>query len=416
MEVEVVTVGTELLLGFTVDTNTSDIALALAGIGAQVVRHTTVGDAESAIQNAVSEALDRTQLVIVTGGLGPTRDDITKRAVANVYHVPLYTDEEYLGLLERRFEKVGRAPMPESNRCQAEVPAGGEILPNRRGTAPGLWLEGDRGITIMLPGVPRETRGLIDEEVIPRLMRMRTENDRRVTLSHTLRTTGVSESELADRLAGLEELLHPVTVAFLPGPAGVDLRLTAWQMSGSRARQALDRAVEQTKPLLGRHLYGDGDVDLAAAVLELLRAGGMGLAVAESCTGGELGSRITAIPGCSDVFLGGVVCYSDRSKMRDLAVPTGLLDTYGAVSEQVAEAMLNGVCHRFDVEAGIAITGVAGPGGGSEEKPVGTVCIAARVGSRSRVLTRWLPGGRRQVRQRAAQAALDLARSLVSQD
>ncbi len=414
MELEVVTIGTELVLGFTLDTNALDIATALTPLGVMVVRVTTVGDDGAVIRNALTEALERTGLVIVTGGLGPTRDDITKKTVAAIYGAPLRLDSKYLAVLERRFEKFGRGPMPVSNRSQADVPAGAEVLPNRRGTAPGLWMEGDPGITVMLPGVPREMRGLIEEHVLPRLRaRLKADEQTHVTCSRTLRTTGVSESKLADQLDGMERQIDPVTIAYLPGISGVDLRLTAWQLPADIAQRGLHRAAECIEPILGPNFYGVGKVDLAAIVLERLKSKGAGLAVAESCTGGEVGSRITAVPGSSDVFAGGVICYSNSSKIHHLGVPEKLLEVHGAVSEQVAKAMLDGVCHMFDVDAGVAVTGIAGPGGGSDAKPVGTVCLAARLGSRSRVLKRWFPGGRQEVRQRSAQAALDLLRRLA---
>ena len=416
MEVELLTVGTELLLGFTLDSNASETARALAGAGITVARKTTVGDDRAAIRDAAGAALERSGTVVVTGGLGPTSDDVTREAVAELFGAPLEVDQALLSELERRWAEFrpGRK-LPDSNRSQAMVPRGATILPNPSGTAPGLWLEGERGVAVLLPGVPHEMRQLLADEVVPRLAVRAREGGAAglVTRSRTLRTTGITESGLQDALGGLERDLAPVTLAFLPQGIGVDLRLTAWSLPHEEAERELDRAAELLRPQLGAHLFGEGDTDLAAVVLELLRGRGMKLAVAESCTGGLIGGRLTAVPGSSNVFLGGVICYSDASKMRDLDVDPGLLERHGAVSEQVAAALAAGVARRFGADATVAVTGIAGPGGGSAEKPVGTVWLAARAGSRERVLERRLPGGRREVRRRSAQAALDLLRRLL---
>jgi nicotinamide-nucleotide amidase len=416
MEVELLTVGTELLLGFTLDSNASEAARALAGAGIRVARKTTVGDDRTAIRDAAGAALGRTGAVVVTGGLGPTSDDVTREAVAELFDAPLELDEALLAELERRWAEFrpGRA-LPPSNRSQAMVPRGARVLPNPRGTAPGLWLEGEAGVAVLLPGVPYEMRQLLADEVVPRLAARARQRGGRpaVTLSHTLRTTGITESGLQTALGDLEPQLAPVTLAYLPQGIGVDLRLTAWSLPEEEAERELARAAALLGPALGVHLFGEGDTDLAAVVLELLRGGGMTLAVAESCTGGLIGSRLTAIPGSSDVFLGGVICYSDASKERDLDVDPDVLALHGAVSEPGAVAMVRGAARRFGADAAVAVTGIAGPGGGTEGKPVGTVWLAARAGERERVLERRLPGGRREVRRRSAQAALDLLRRLL---
>ncbi len=418
MEAELLTVGTELLLGFTLDTNAADIASALSGAGVRVVRKTTVGDDPEAIAEAAGAALERTGLVVVTGGLGPTSDDVTKQAVARLFDAPLELNEDYLAELERRFREYRPdRPMPPSNRGQAEIPRGAVVLPNRRGTAPALWLEGEPGIAVLLPGVPHEMRPLLEEEVVPRLRERVARQDGavRVSRSRTLRTTGITESGLQGALTELEAGLDPVTLAYLPQGIGVDLRLTAWSLPEAEAESELARAGDLLIPALGAHYYGDGDADLAALVLEQLRGRGCGLAVAESCTGGLIGARLTAVPGASDVFLGGVVCYADESKTRDLDVPEALLHQHGAVSEAVALAMARGVAGRFGADAAVAVTGVAGPAGGTPERPVGTVWLAARLGGVERAVQRRFPGGRREVRRRAAQAALDLLRRLADE-
>ena len=415
MDLEVVTVGTELLLGFTLDGNTAEIGRLVSHIGCNVVRSTSVPDVEQAIRDAVSGGLARTGVVVVTGGLGPTRDDITKKAVAGVFNAPLEIDGVYLEKLRTRFAKFGKGPMPESNRSQAEVPRGATTLANPRGTAPGLWLEGDAGTVIMLPGVPLEMRRLMETEVVPRLLHAMQAEDNHgsVTRSRTLRTTGVSESKLAEDLGEAESLLGEVSLSYLPGVEGVDLRLTIRNAPEAVAERTLDRADEILRPKLADRCYARGSTTLSATLVGKLREEQLRLAVAESCTGGLIGSLVTDVPGASDVFAGGVICYENASKIRDLSVPEDLLVEHGAVSEPVVRAMVNGVCERFGVDAGVAITGIAGPGGGTKEKPVGTVWLAAQAGTVTQSMIRWFPGVRDEVRHRSAQAALDLLRMVL---
>ncbi len=416
MELELLTIGTELLLGFTLDTNAAELATALSAAGARVTRSTTVSDDEASIRAGVLGGLERTGFVVTTGGLGPTRDDITKQVVADLFDAPLELDSAYLEELRQRFKRFGRGPMSEKNRSQAEVPRGATKLVNRWGTAPGLWLEGEPGTVVMLPGVPREMSGLLADEVLPRIRKRVADQSGKsavVIRSRVLRTTGISESSLADVIEGVEEAIAPLTLAFLPTLAGVDLRITAWEMEGGATETSLGRAVDLLLPMLGSRYYAFDDGDLAAVLLEALGAAGHRLAVAESCTGGLVGERLTAIPGSSAVFRGGVVAYDDWVKEDVLGVPRAILEEHGAVSEVVAMAMADGVAARFRTAVAVAVTGIAGPGGGTEEKPVGTVCIAGRVGDAQRVVRLVVPGDREGIRQRSAQAALDLLRGLV---
>lgn len=413
MDVELVTIGTELLLGHTVDTNAADLSRALTAVGARVVRTSTVGDDHAAIVATVRDALARTGFVVTTGGLGPTRDDVTKQAVAAIYEVPIVREEAYERLLEERWQALRRpGTMPESNRTQALLPRGAERLRNPRGTAPGLWLEGAPGTVVMLPGVPEEARGLVAEEVAPRLAR-RISDTTVVTRSYVLRTAGIAESALADRLEGVEQTLAPVTLAYLPTLDGVDLRFTVWGVAAGRADAMLDDAAGRVRPTLGDHCYGADGADLAGLVLHLLEQKHLRLAVAESCTGGLIGARLTTVPGASVAFVGGVVAYDDAVKRAQLGVSEELLAAHGAVSESVVTAMVRGVCDRFGVEAGLAVSGVAGPGGGTDDKPVGTVCLAVQVGALNRVVTLRVPGDRYQIRARAAQGALFLLRRAI---
>jgi len=414
VKLEVLTIGTELLLGYTVDTNAADLGRALAAAGAEITRRTTVADRPEAIRAGVAEALDRTGFVITTGGLGPTRDDMTKTVVAELLGKRLVLDEHLLASIEARFQRMGR-PMPAINRTQAEIPEDATTLPNPRGTAPGLWVEDARGrVVVLLPGVPREMRGLLVEEVLPRIV-ARQGGARRVVLSRTLRTTGVSESALAERVGPIEPEIAPLTLAYLPSVQGVDLRVTAWGLEPGDAAARLAVVVERLTAAVGEHAYGEDDADLAAVLLDALRKGRHRLGVAESCTGGMLGERITNIPGASDTFIGGVVAYADVIKTAALKVPLETLEAYGAVSEETARAMAEGAQRLFSADCSISVTGIAGPGGGTPEKPVGTVWLAARVHTNTRALTRVLPGDRDDVRRRAAQAGLDLLRRLLAE-
>ncbi len=414
MKLEVLTIGTELLLGYTVDTNAADLGRALAAAGAEITRRTTVADRPEAIRAGVAEALDRTGFVITTGGLGPTRDDMTKTVVAELLGKQLVLDESLLASIAARFQRMGR-PMPAINRTQAEIPEGATTLPNPRGTAPGLWVEDARGrVVVLLPGVPREMRGLLVEEVLPRIV-ARQGGARRVVLSRTVRTTGVSESALAERVGPIEPEIAPLTLAYLPSVQGVDLRVTAWGLEPKDAAARLAAVVERLTAAVGEHAYGEDDADLAAVLLDALRKGRHRLGVAESCTGGMLGERITHIPGASDTFIGGVVAYADVIKTAALKVPLETLEAYGAVSEETVRAMAEGAQRLFSADCSIAVTGIAGPGGGTPEKPVGTVWLAARVHTNTRALTRVLPGDRDDVRRRAVQAGLDLLRRLLAE-
>ena len=416
MKLEVLTIGTELLLGHTVDTNAAELGRALAAAGAEIVRRTTVPDRPDAIRAAVAEALERTGFVIATGGLGPTHDDMTKNVVAALLEKRLVLDERLLASVAERFKRMGR-PMPAINRTQAEVPEGAAVLPNPRGTAPGLWVEDRRGrVVVLLPGVPREMRGLLVEHVLPRLVeRQGASGARRVVQSRTVRTTGVSESALAERVGEIESAIAPLTLAYLPSVEGVDLRVTAWGLEPREAETRIAAAVERLRAAATGHAYGTDETDLAAALLDTLRRGRHRLAVAESCTGGMIAERITAIPGASDTFIGGVVAYADVIKTAALKVPLETLEAHGAVSEQTVRAMAEGAQRLFSVDCTIAVTGIAGPSGGTPDKPVGTVWLGARVHRTTRALKRVFPGDRDEIRRRAAQAGLDLLRRLLAE-
>lgn len=402
LSLEIVAVGTELLLGETVDTNAAHAGRMLAAQGITVTRRATVADRHEEITAAVGAALSRSGTVIVTGGLGPTRDDLTRDAVATLLERPLEFRDDVWQELVTRWQRIGRT-IAASNRSQAMVPVGGTVLPNRWGSAPGLWLETAGGLVILLPGVPLEFRNLLEHEVLPRLT---ARHGTRRTVSRMLRTTAIPESRLGELLGPLEESLRPVTLAYLPDQGGVDLRLTAWQLDPAGADAALDRAEAVVRDAAGRWIYAAGDADLADVVLAELRARGLTLATAESCTGGLLGGRITAIPGSSDVYHGGIVSYADEAKVALLGVDPSTLAAHGAVSEAVVREMAAGALQRLDADAAMAVTGIAGPDGGTEDKPVGTVWLGWALPGRQEAARIGLAGDRGQVRERAVQAAL----------
>lgn len=419
MNVEVVTIGDELLLGFTVDTNAAHLARELAAAGIGVARRSTVGDSPGEIAMAVREALDRTGAVITTGGLGPTSDDLTKPSIAALFGRAMKFDEAIWEDLKARWKTYRwTGTIPESNKQQAMIPEGAVILANRHGSAPGIWLEdpvanGQRWVA-MLPGVPREMRGMLADELLPRL-RARTTGTPVVVASRTLRTIGIGESALADLLGPLAKGPEGLPLAYLPSVEGTDLRLTTRDSSASEAARKLDAGAAELRAVLGAYVYGEGNADLAAVVLDLLRGRGMKIAVAESCTGGMLGARITAIAGSSDTMLGGVIAYANAVKQAQLGVRAETLAAHGAVSEETAREMAAGVRERLGAEVGVSITGIAGPGGGTPEKPVGTVCIAVSAGASARAVRVQMLGDRDEIRRRSAQAALNLVRRVLTE-
>ena len=419
LQVELITIGDELLLGFTIDTNAAHIARTLAASGVEIVRRTTVGDEAGKIAQAVREALDRTGAVITTGGLGPTSDDLTKPAIAKIFGREMKLDEAFATKLEERWRaRFPNSRFPATNRSQAEIPDGARILTNRHGTAPGIWLEDEKGRWVaMMPGVPREMRGMLADELLPAI-KSRAKGEELVVLSGTLRTTGIAESAIAEQLGpdflgGPDTELGSLPLAYLPGVAGVDLRVTAKGLPRARAEKLVGEAILKLKSRVSAYAYGEGDADLAAVVLEKCRVLGYKLAVAESCTGGMLGERLTNIPGSSDVFLGGIIAYHNDVKRSLLGVRAQDIEQYGAVSEQVALQMATGVREKLGADVGVSVTGIAGPGGGTAEKPVGLVWIAVHA-SEVKARRFHVGGDRAEIRQRAAQAALEMVRRTLS--
>jgi len=409
----IVAVGDELLLGHTVDTNAAWLGLELGTRGVLVVRRYTVSDESEEIAWAVRDAMRVAELVVVSGGLGPTPDDVTRDAVADLLGRPLQTDPDVLESIRVRFLEAGMQELPEPNKRVAQVPEGALKLPNPVGTAPGLVLETPESLVVLLPGVPRELRSIVDGS-FDELLARRFSEHLPPTCSRTVHTSGIPESLLAQQVRGqLPEGAGVVTLAFLPDVRGVDLRFTVTSMEPAEAERRFDELERRLEPVLEPWRFYAKRGDLAEAVVEALRARSADLSVAESCTGGLVAKRLTDVPGASDVFRGGIVAYSNEAKIRHLGVDAVTLEEHGAVSAPVAEAMAAGAARVFETGAGIGVTGVAGPGGGSAEKPVGTVWYAAWFQDRVAVRGERFPGDREAVRERSAQAALLLLLRLL---
>jgi nicotinamide-nucleotide amidase len=407
---EIIGVGTELLLGQIVNTNAAWIGQRLADVGWDCLRHTVVGDNTERIAEAIREALGRADAVILTGGLGPTQDDVTREALAEVAGVALVRRPELEAWLRERFGGMGVQRMAEMNLRQADVPEGARTIDNPRGTAPGLIMEIDGKPVYAVPGVPREMEGMLEQVVLPDLAARAGEG--RAIVSRTLRTAGVGESRLAERLTPMWEEVgtgRQVTMAYLASPGEVRVRLTAVGHTRQEALAEIAPVETRAREELGDIVYGTDDKTLEAVVGRLLRERGLTLATAESLTGGLLGGRITGIPGASDYYLGGVVAYATDAKASRLGVDPDLLAADGPVSEPVAAAMAEGARRAFGADLGLAATGVAGPTEQSGRR-VGTLClgVADAAGTATRTLT--APGDRTQIRLWTTTVALDLAR------
>lgn len=410
MRAEIVAIGTELLQGDLPETNSLFLAEALAHLGVEVVFKTIVGDQEAHLEEALRTALDRVPLVLTTGGLGPTEDDVTKKVLARVLGRRLVFREEVLQALRQR-PGWGEREIPRALERQALIPSGAQILSNPVGTAPGLWLEVDKRLLVALPGVPHEMREMFQGEVRPRLQQWI--GGYGVYALRVLHTFGVPEARIND---ALQDLLNPEReprVGLAARPTGVDIRVQAFGRTREEAQAILEAAEQEIRSRLGEAVYGVDGARLEAVVGQLLRDRGWRLAVAESCTGGLIGHRITEVAGSSDYFQGGVVVYSNAAKETLLGVPGDLLASQGAVSDPVARAMAEGVRRRFDTEVGIGVTGIAGPGGGTPTKPVGLVYVAWALPEGTRCQRLLLEGTREAIKWRASQHALDgLRRSL----
>src|SRR6266498_3288731 len=404
---EIIGVGTELLLGQIVNTNAAWIGERLAIVGWDCLRHTVVGDNEERIATAIREALERADAVILTGGLGPTQDDVTREAIAAVAGVPLVRQPHIEQWLRERFAHIGRLRMAEMNLRQADVPEGARTTDNPVGTAPGLIIEVKGKPVYAVPGVPREMQGMIERVVLPDLAARAGEG--RAIVSRTLRTAGIGESLLAERLTPLWESVSNVTMAYLASAGEVRVRLTAVGASREEALALIAPVEAAVRAELGDAVYGMDDETLEAAVGRLLSSSEHTLACAESLTGGLVGGRITTVAGASDYYRGGVVAYATEAKVAVLGVDQKLLDEHGPASEPVAAAMAEGARLAFAADVGLATTGVAGPTE-QDGRPIGSVCLAVADAVGTVTTTQRAPGDRTQVRAWATTLALDLLR------
>jgi nicotinamide-nucleotide amidase len=414
MNAEVVAVGSELLTPAHVDTNSLFITERLNELGIELQGKSVAADDRATLKAIVADALRRSDLLILTGGLGPTDDDLTRDVVADLLGRPLEYHEEIFEVIQKRFAARG-LKAPEINRRQAMVPRQAVILPNPNGTAPGLWIEHQQKFVVLLPGPPRELKPMFEAVIQERLAHMAgaTRIFRRL-----LRVTGRSESYVEERMQPLYAkwlaASTKITTTILASLGQIELHLTALAPTAEEGKRALDAAVEDAQRALGDDLFSVNGETMQEVIGQLCRARGLHIAAAESCTGGLVMARLTEVPGSSDYVDRGVVVYSNQSKIDLLGVPAGLIASHGAVSEPVAEAMASGAARLAGSDLGVAVTGIAGPSGGTPEKPVGTVAIAAvwvrRGAWETRVRTFNFIGGREMVRFQASQAAMDMVR------
>lgn len=406
MKAAILAVGSELLGTDRLDTNSLRLTQLLERYGAQLRQKSVVGDSIEDISEELHSLVAKHDLVLVTGGLGPTSDDVTREATSQALGRGLRLDEEILANLERRFREFGRE-MPSANRKQAEVIEGAQLIPNRRGTAPGMKIEGEGSTLFLFPGVPVELEGMIESDLEPWLAE-RSGGEGRETV--TIKVSSLPESVVEERIspAYAEFGRENITILFSPGE--IRVRATAQGPEPER-KQQLEAMTARLCELVGDAVFCQREEDtLEGIVGELLRKAGATLTAAESCTGGLLAERITRVPGSSDYFLGGAVTYTNELKSQVLGVPPKMLREHGAVSEPVARAMAEGVRKIYRSDYGIGITGVAGPGGGSEAKPVGTVHIALAGPDGTDHKRIRFPGDRERVRMHSAQFALDMLR------
>ena len=403
----IITIGDEILIGQIVDTNSASISKHLNGAGITVEEKTSIGDEAEQIESTLNRALQSSQVVIITGGLGPTKDDITKHTLARIFNSPMHEDERVCEHVRTMLERRG-ITFNDLNRGQAMVPDACTVLFNAYGTAPGMWFETENGsVVISLPGVPFEMEHLMEDEVMPRL---KARFALRANIHRTMITAGLPESMLAERIAEWEDSLPEwVKLAYLPSPNIVRLRLSAYnQEDGEATRAAIDELFDKLYEIIPQHIVGFEEATMQALVHDIMCKRGLTLATAESCTGGTIASRFTAMAGASAYFLGGVVAYANEAKRDILGVNYDDIMEHGAVSESVARQMAEGARRITGADYAIATTGIAGPTGGSEAKPVGTVWMAVATPHRTVAMMRASGSDRGQIINRASAYAIEM--------
>ena len=409
MDVELISIGDEIISGHTVDTNSAYIAPRLAEIGLSVTYKTAVGDDLRRMEEVIKRALMRTDIVIATGGLGPTDDDITKRVICKVFRRKLIFHEEVLEDLKKRFEARG-FKMPAINQNQALLPQGAAFLPNKTGSAVGILISEDNKIFVSMPGVPREMKVMLTEELLPYL---ESKVKRAAIKVIKLRTTGIFESALAEKITPFIKIPDNIKFAYLPAYHGVDLRIISTGNNEKEAAESAEKLADKIRELVGKYIYVEGNETLEAVIGRLLTERKEKLAVAESCTAGLLAGQLASVPGSSAYLDRGIVTYSNESKIELLDVSPETIEKYGAVSAETAEAMAIGIREKAKVDYGVSITGIAGPSGGTEEKPVGTVFIAVFSANRIKSRKYLLANDREINRQRSVYAALGMLRKEI---
>lgn len=411
IKAEVLAIGDELLYGQTLDTNSHWISGELDKAGVRVIRRTTISDNEQEILTAFSEAEQRADIILITGGLGPTSDDLTKPCLAKYFDCAIQIHPEALEEVTAFFKKRGRE-LTSVNRLQAALPVCCEKVTNAIGTAPGMWFERNGKVFVSMPGVPFEMKLMVTNEVMPRLQK---KFHFPVIYHQMIRTAGIGESFLADKIVSWEKSMPPhVKLAYLPGEGGVKLRLTAFGDNRELLKKDMDELLEKIKPLAGEYIFGFTDDPLEVVVGNILREKKLTLAVAESCTGGYVSHLITSVAGSSDYFLGGMIAYANEIKIKHLGVDPSTLEKHGAVSEETVSEMANGVLKKFGASIGLATSGIAGPGGGTPEKPVGTIWIAYADGHNTFTKKLQLASERIVNIKLTSTFVLDLARKSIS--
>ncbi len=410
MKAAILTIGDEILIGQIIDTNSAWIASRLTDLGIDVVQTLSIADEENAIYQAVNNLLQTVELIITTGGLGPTSDDKTKYALCNLFGGRLILHEESLHQISLIFSKRG-LPLTETNKNQAVVPSSCTPIVNLYGTAPGMVFHQNNSMLISLPGVPFEMKEMFNNDVVPILAHL---EGRREVVRYSINTFGIAESFLSDMLTDFERAMPSnVRLAYLPGPSGIKLRLTAFGNSRESLHQQIDNLSVILNEMLNPYIFGYNDDTLPIVVSRLLRERNKKIAVAESCTGGYISHLITQIPGSSDLFIGGVVAYDNSIKTGVLGVNSDVIATHGAVSSQTVSQMLDGVLRVFACDYAIAVSGIAGPSGGTTDKPVGTTWIGVASNKNQRI-EHFTLGNLRDINiQRAAFTALNELRKLI---
>lgn len=406
MKAEIIAVGSELLTPYRLDTNSLFLTSELNSVGIRVIHKAVVGDTPGEMHSSFRHALDRADLVVSCGGLGPTDDDRTRQTVADLLGRKLQCDQGILEKIRERFRRFGRA-MPEINARQALVIEGATVLQNPKGTAPGQWIEANGHIIVLLPGVPHELRALMEAEVKPRLSRL---GVRERLFTRDLRISGLFESDVEQQVSPLYAAYPETDTTILATARGIELHPSIWSSDSEKAEKTLDEMVGRMALALGEHLFSTSGESIEEIVARILIENHATIAVAESCTGGLLAERITALSGSSAYFLGGVVCYSNELKSSLVGAPAEMISAKGAVSAEVAVALADGIRKRAGAAIGVGITGIAGPNGGSPEKPVGLVHIGIADERTAREKKFQFPGDRERIRNFAALNALDMVR------